>query len=139
MPWGIRPTPRPIDSVGLGTPAEPLCTATESPETGVQLVKEALDQASEQTATETNFRAAYPEGRDALGTVVHIAWDYALVQLPEGDTGILHVSQMKTYENEYVDPEVLLSEGDTVRVRVLTADPESKRIELKLIRQERSG
>ncbi len=106
----------------------------KSPETGTAWVKDVLDKGAERVATKRRFETAYPVGRAALGTVVHVDWNYALVQLPEGDTGILHVTNMKAYPGEYVSVGNLVHAGDAVRIRILKNDPDAKRIELELIR-----
>src|SRR5262249_47864668 len=65
-------------------------------EAGAEGVKgELQDAAEEVSAREAQFSNIYPQGRETLGTVVHLGPDYALIQLPEGDTGILHVTGIK--------------------------------------------
>jgi len=107
-------------------------------EKGVAWVKDVLNATVERVRTKEaekqTFESTYPDGREALGTVVFATGDYALVQLPEGDTGILHATQMKVHPTEYVTVSERVREGDTVRVRVLKTNPETKRIELQFIR-----
>src|SRR5205823_12327522 len=101
-----------------------------SAEKGTAWVKEILERWVQRAE---RFKTAYPEGRETLGTVVHVTWNYALIQLPEGDTGILHVSGMKSYPEEYITMSDLVRTGDTVRVRILKTYPKNERIELQLI------
>jgi ppGpp synthetase/RelA/SpoT-type nucleotidyltranferase len=103
------------------------------PDKGVEEVRAALNQAAEK---KLQFEETYPAGREVLGTVVHVAPNYALVQLPEGDTGIIHVTEMKASPYEYVDVYEVVHEGDTVRVQILNSDERSKRIELRLVQPE---
>jgi hypothetical protein len=59
----------------------------DSAERGADWVKEVFERAALQVA---KFKAAYPVGRETLGSVVYVSSTYALVQLQEGITGILH-------------------------------------------------
>lgn len=105
------------------------------PEEVNKLLEQQFIERSEQAKRETAFNQKYPVGRETLGTVVHVTYDYALVQLPEGDTGILHVTGMKSDEFDFVpSAEYVVKEGETVRVRIVSANAETKRIELRLVR-----
>jgi len=108
-------------------------------EGAIAWVKEVLDRASKEEAEKATsahkFETDYPAGKEALGAVVYVAPDYALVQLPEGDTGILHVSNIKNSTEEFIDVNDLIYTGDTIRVRVLKTDPNRKRIELQLMQR----
>lgn len=96
---------------------------------------EQVRAAFEERAQRLRFEKAYQVGREVLGTVVHVAPDYALVQLPGGDTGIIHVTEMKASPFEYVRVREVMTEGNTVRAQILKANAVSKRIELKLVRE----
>ena len=82
-----------------------------------------------------DFETTYSKDRGFLGTVVHVAPDYALVQPPEGVTGIIHVTAIKAHPRDYLDVHEVLTEGETIRVRVVKMNAESRRVELSLIRQ----
>jgi hypothetical protein len=90
---------------------------------------------AEKKRQKKEFEAMYSLGKEFLGTVVHIASDYALVQLPEGDTGIIHVTAMKKNPREYLDVHEIVAEGQTIRVQVVKADSDARRIELCLVHQ----
>lgn len=105
----------------------------ESVEKGAAWVKEMLEEEAEKRVAKEKFKEAYPPGREALGTVVYVGWEYALIQLPEGDTGILHVTHMKARPEEYVVVSDVVRTGDAVRVRILSANPDKRRIELELV------
>jgi acyl dehydratase len=100
---------------------------------GIAQVRAALDKASEK---KLQFEETYPAGREALGTVVHVAPNYALVQLPEGGTGIIHVTEMKANPYDYVAVSEVVHEGDTVRVQILNSNERSKRMELRLVQPD---
>ena len=106
----------------------------EGAENGAAWTKKILEEAAEKRVAKEKFRDAYPVGREALGTVVYVGWEYALVQLPEGDTGILHVTSMKTRPEEYVVVSNVVRTGDAVRVRIRSVKPDKRRIELELVR-----
>jgi ppGpp synthetase/RelA/SpoT-type nucleotidyltranferase len=103
------------------------------PNQGMDQIRAALDQAEEK---KLQFENTYPPGREVLGTVVHVAPNYALVQLPEGDTGIIHVTEMKASPDDYVAVHEVVHEGDTVRVQILNSNELTKRIELRLLQPE---
>lgn len=69
-----------------------------------------------------------------LGEVIYVGWDYALIQLPPGRTGILHWSKVGEPESKYVDVRDYVAVGDTVSVRVESVDDPRNRIELALVR-----
>jgi ppGpp synthetase/RelA/SpoT-type nucleotidyltranferase len=79
------------------------------------------------------FGHEYVEGAEMFGTVVSIGMNYALVQLPPGDKGILHAMSLKHLApDHFVDVRNYLKLGATVKVRVLRAKETTKTIELAL-------
>jgi hypothetical protein len=105
------------------------------PEKGAAYIEETFKNFARKKEEAAEFVASFPVGREVLGTIVHVASDYALVQLPEGVTGIVHVTAIKKRPNDYLDVHEVVSEGETVRVRIVSSDAASKRIGLSLVRQ----
>ena len=103
---------------------------------GMKQVEGAMEELAQKEKERQQFGTTYKVGRDVLGTVVHVASDYALVQLPEGETGIMHVTAMKASPSDYVQVNEVVHEGDTVLVQILNSDALSKRIELRLVQPE---
>lgn len=106
---------------------------------GLEELRHTLEELTEQFAREGRFQSTYFVGREAFGTVVHVTWDYALVQLPEGDKGILHATKMKHHPWEYVAVKDVVNAGDTVRVRIIAVDSARQRVELELVHEERAS
>jgi SSU ribosomal protein S1P len=73
----------------------------------------------------------YPVGSIVTGKVVNITDYGAFVELGSGVEGLVHVSEM-FWTRKIKHPSKVLSVGEMVEVRVLTADPEGKRISLSL-------
>ncbi|MBI2011366.1 polyribonucleotide nucleotidyltransferase [Candidatus Daviesbacteria bacterium] len=69
------------------------------------------------------FRKIEP-GEEYVGKVVKITTFGAFVELIPGKEGLVHVSQMAPYRVER--PEDVVSEGQTVKVRVIDVDPMGK-------------
>lgn len=69
-------------------------------------------------------------GSTLEGRVVRIEAFGAFVELFPGIDGLLHISELS--ENRVAHPKEILSVGDPVSVRVVTADDETKRIGLSL-------
>jgi 4-hydroxy-3-methylbut-2-enyl diphosphate reductase len=78
----------------------------------------------------------YPEGEIVEGKVVRITDFGAFVELEPGLDGLVHISQCATTRVAKVEDAVKI--GDVVRVKVLSVDPEKKRISLS-IRQALEG
>jgi len=78
--------------------------------------------------------AKHSVGEVTMGEVVYCGWDYALIQLPSGKTGLLHWTKVGEVAAKYVDVRDYVSVGKTVKVKVLRIANEEKRIELELIR-----
>jgi ppGpp synthetase/RelA/SpoT-type nucleotidyltranferase len=83
---------------------------------------------------QAELSSLYTKGHSYLGEVIYVGWDYALIQLPPGRTGILHWSKVGEPNYKYVDVREYVSVGDTVEVRVEDIDDQRNRIELSLVR-----
>jgi predicted RNA-binding protein with RPS1 domain len=80
----------------------------------------------------------YPEGSVVTGKVVRITTFGAFVELEPGVDGLVHISQCALTRINKVEDAVNV--GDVVNVKVLSIDPEAKRISLSiraLLEQER--
>ena len=73
-------------------------------------------------------RASYPEGRLLTGTVTRLADFGAFVELEPGLEGLLHVSQLATQRVN--NPREVVKTGESVSVRVISVDPNARRISL---------
>ena len=72
----------------------------------------------------------YPEGAVVTGKVVRITTFGAFVELEPGIDGLVHISQCATTRINKVEDAVNV--GDVVNVKVLSVDPEAKRISLSI-------
>jgi len=72
----------------------------------------------------------YPEGAVVTGKVVRITTFGAFVELEPGIDGLVHISQCATTRINKVEDAVNI--GDVVNVKVLSVDPEAKRISLSI-------
>ena len=72
----------------------------------------------------------YPEGEIVTGKVVRITDFGAFVELEPGLDGLVHISQCATTRVAKVEDAVKV--GDEVQVKVLSVDPEKKRISLSI-------
>lgn len=72
----------------------------------------------------------YHEGDIVEGTVVRIAPFGAFVELDPGVDGLVHISQMANYRVE--KPEDVVSVNDKINVKIISIDPEDKRIGLSI-------
>jgi 4-hydroxy-3-methylbut-2-enyl diphosphate reductase len=72
----------------------------------------------------------YPEGEIVTGKVVRITDFGAFVELEPGLDGLVHISQCATTRVAKVEDAVKV--GDVVQVKVLSVDPEKKRISLSI-------
>ncbi len=72
----------------------------------------------------------YPEGEIVDGKVVRITDFGAFVELEPGLDGLVHISQCSTTRVAKVEDAVKV--GDMVKVKVLSVDPEKKRISLSI-------
>ncbi|NLO84241.1 MAG: bifunctional 4-hydroxy-3-methylbut-2-enyl diphosphate reductase/30S ribosomal protein S1 [Clostridiales bacterium] len=72
----------------------------------------------------------YPEGSVVTGKVVRITTFGAFVELEPGVDGLVHISQCATTRINKVEDAVNV--GEEVQVKVLSIDPEAKRISLSI-------
>ncbi len=80
----------------------------------------------------TTIEEKFNSGDLLTGRVSSVV-DYGIfVELPEGITGLVHVSEMESYN--VTDPKAWASEGDELLVRVISVDADRKRIGLSLDR-----
>lgn len=77
-----------------------------------------------------NAQEKYPEGSIVEGKVVRITEFGAFVELEPGLDGLVHISQCAL--NRVAKVEDAVQVGQTVRVKVLSVDPEKKRISLSI-------
>ena len=77
----------------------------------------------------------YAEEEVVSGTVVKLMNFGAFVELEPGVEGLIHISNLGT-GRRINHPSEVLSEGDHVDVKVLSVDPEARRIGLELVRHE---
>ncbi|NLX89951.1 MAG: bifunctional 4-hydroxy-3-methylbut-2-enyl diphosphate reductase/30S ribosomal protein S1 [Syntrophomonadaceae bacterium] len=72
----------------------------------------------------------YHQGDIVEGTVVRIAPFGAFVELDPGVDGLVHISQLADYRVE--KPEDVVKAGDKVMVKIISIDPDEKRIGLSI-------
>lgn len=77
-----------------------------------------------------NVAEKYPVGKIVPATVVRLAPFGAFVELEPGVEGLIHVSHLADWH--VVKPEDVVHEGQEINVKVLSVDPEEKRIRLSL-------
>jgi len=72
----------------------------------------------------------YAIGKIVSGTVVNITSFGAFAKLEEGVEGLIHISEL---DERHVDnPEEVVSVGETLELKVISLDPEERRIGLSL-------
>jgi len=81
----------------------------------------------------TDAEGKWPVDGVVSGRVTRLADFGAFVELEEGVEGLLPVSEL-SFDRRVRKPREVLSEGDTVKLRVLSVDTERKRISLSLKR-----
>jgi hypothetical protein len=96
-------------------------------------IRSLLQKRAHKKRREEEFATLYSVNNEFLGTVVHVASDYALVQLPTGATGIVHVTSMKSAQAEFIDLRQILKAGETIKVQVIASDYRNARIELRQV------
>jgi 4-hydroxy-3-methylbut-2-enyl diphosphate reductase len=72
----------------------------------------------------------YPVGSIVRARVVRLAPFGAFVQLEPGVEGLVHISHLS--DRHVVHPEDVVSEGEEIEVKVLSVDPEEKRMRLSV-------
>ena len=79
----------------------------------------------------TDADAKWPPDSIVTGRVTKLMDFGAFVELEPGVEGLIPISEM-SYERRIAHPREIVSEGDTVKVRVLNMDTEAKRISLSI-------
>src|SRR5437868_2237582 len=77
---------------------------------------------------------AYKEGDVVSGKVTKVVTFGAFVELLPGVEGLVHISELAQHHVE--NPREIVSQGDTVNVRILEVDAERRRLSLSLKRVE---
>jgi len=77
-----------------------------------------------------NVEQKYPRGQVVTGSVTKLTDFGAFVKLEDGVEGLVHVSELDWGHVSH--PRDVLSENDSVEVKVLSADPEERRISLSI-------
>lgn len=80
-----------------------------------------------------NVREKYPVNEVVQGKITRLAEFGAFIELEPGLEGLIPISEM-SFEKRIKHPSEVLKVGDTPNVRVMTIDPEKKRISLSLKR-----
>lgn len=101
------------------------------PKAAERRIRSLLQKRAQKKRREEEFATLYSVNNEFLGTVVHVASDYALVQLPTGATGIVHVTSMKSTQAKFIDLRQILKAGETIKVQVIASDYRNARIELR--------
>ncbi|MFZ5651107.1 MAG: bifunctional 4-hydroxy-3-methylbut-2-enyl diphosphate reductase/30S ribosomal protein S1 [Bacillota bacterium] len=83
-----------------------------------------------------NVAGKYPVGSVVAAKVVRLAPFGAFVQLEPGVEGLVHISHLAERHIEKTDE--VVSEGEEVNVKVLSVDPEEKRIRLSIREVQKS-
>lgn len=98
-----------------------------APETGkITLSRKRLHQDPWDTIEER-----YPAGQAVKGTIVGVQPFGAFVQLEEGITGLIHITDA-SWDQDKKSPEDYFREGDNVTCQVVEIDKEKKRLSLSL-------
>jgi len=77
-----------------------------------------------------DVESKYPRGQIVEGTVTKITDFGAFVKLEDGVEGLVHVSEIDW--GHVGHPRDVLSEGESVQVKILSADPKDRRISLSI-------
>ncbi len=77
-----------------------------------------------------DVEAKYPSGQRVAGTVTKITDFGAFVKLEDGVEGLVHVSELDW--GHIAHPRDVLKQSETVEVKVLSVDPEERRISLSI-------
>jgi small subunit ribosomal protein S1 len=72
----------------------------------------------------------YKPGDIITAVITNVVSFGAFARLPEGIEGLIHTSELA--EGQFLHPNDVVHEGDTVRVRVMNIDPARQRIGLTL-------
>ncbi len=76
----------------------------------------------------------YKAGDTVDAVITNIVSFGAFARLPEGIEGLIHTSELA--EGNFLHPNNVVREGDTVRVRIMSVDPSRQRIGLTMRKQD---
>ncbi|MDP6635962.1 MAG: S1 RNA-binding domain-containing protein [Phycisphaerae bacterium] len=78
-----------------------------------------------------SVQAQFPVGEIVSGRVVKLMDFGAFVELTPGVEGLIPISEL-TFERRINHPKEIVNEGDVIKIRVMSVDPDRKRISLSL-------
>lgn len=78
-----------------------------------------------------NVEEKYPEGSSVKGKIVNLTSFGAFIQLEEGVEGLLHISDI-SWTRRIGHPKDVLDKGKMIECKVLSVDPEERKISLGL-------
>lgn len=78
----------------------------------------------------TTAAEKYPEGSEIMAKVMRTTTFGAFLEVEPGVEGLVHISQMANHRVEKTED--VVKPGDVVRVKVLSVDPEAKRMSLSI-------
>jgi small subunit ribosomal protein S1 len=79
----------------------------------------------------------YHEGDEVEGKVTKVVTFGAFVEIMPGVEGLVHISELAQHHVE--NPREVVSQGDTVKVKIIEVDAERRRLSLSLKRVEGGG
>jgi small subunit ribosomal protein S1 len=123
LSWGHPESPREIVTEGDELEVVVLSCDEDTHRISLSLRRTQRDPWEEVVAT-------YPVGQRVVGKVTKITDFGAFVKLEEGIEGLVHVSELDWGHVSH--PRDVLSEGDEVEVKVLSTDPDERRISLSI-------
>jgi small subunit ribosomal protein S1 len=126
-----------VSELSWGHPENPKDVVSEGDEVSVVILS--CDEAAHRISLSLrrtqrdpweNVETKYPRGQIVAGTVTKITDFGAFIKLEEGVEGLVHVSEIDWgHVNHARD---VLNEGDAVEVKVLSVDPNERRISLSI-------
>ena len=123
LSWGHPENPKDIVSEG-----DDVTVAVLSVDEGAHRISLSLRRTQSDPWEEVESK--YPRGQVVAGNVTKLTDFGAFVKLEDGIEGLVHVSEIDWGHVNH--PRDMLSEGDAVEVKVLSADPSERRISLSL-------
>ncbi len=123
LSWGHPENPKDVVSEGDSVPVVVLSCDEDAHRISLSLRRTQRDPWED-------VEAKYPRGQVIAGTVTKITDFGAFVKLEEGVEGLVHVSEIDWGHVNH--PRDVLSEEDTVEVKVLSTDPHERRISLSI-------
>ncbi|MEE8593975.1 MAG: 30S ribosomal protein S1 [Candidatus Bipolaricaulota bacterium] len=123
LSWGHPENPKDIVSEG-----DEVTVAVLNVDEGAHRISLSLRRT--QSDPWEDVESKYPRGQVVAGNVTKLTDFGAFVKLEDGIEGLVHVSEIDWGHVNH--PRDMLSEGDAVDVKVLSADPSERRISLSL-------